>query len=138
MRLAFLHIYSYHAFMAKTTPITPAATYRAIVGRLLVNHRTSQKLEQQDLAAAVGVTQSTWSRIETGASSLSLDQLKRACDRLKILPADLLRQADDATARLSRQGVSIVTTPNEPAESTLAFLGGAALAALILSAVAKK
>jgi transcriptional regulator with XRE-family HTH domain len=95
-------------------------------------------MDQQVVAAAVGVTQPTWSRIETGGTPLSIDQLKRACERLDLLPGNVLREADLASARLARQGVSIMTTTGEPSENTLAFLGGAALTALLLSALAKK
>jgi transcriptional regulator with XRE-family HTH domain len=126
--------------MIRATPISPSTTYRAIVGKLLSVRRSERKLDQEALGRAVGVNQSTWSRIETGTSAMSLDQLRRACHALGLTPGALLTHADAAAAHIARRGVEILTEPGDSDESdkAVAFLGGAALAALVLAVIAKK
>lgn len=118
--------------------IVPATTFPAIIGRLLVAQRERLGLDQSDIAEAVGVTQPTWSRIERGESAISVDQLRRACNRLGVVPGQLLNQADNAKVQLERQGISVVESADDTAEKALAFLGLAALAALIVGLASKK
>lgn len=117
--------------------ITPATTFPAIIGRLLAVQRDRLNLDQATVAAAVGVTQPTWSRIERGESAISVDQLRRACNRLGLVPGQLLNQADSAKAQLERQGISVVESADDT-DKALAFLGLAALAALIVGLASKK
>jgi transcriptional regulator with XRE-family HTH domain len=84
--------------MAEMKTVT---TYAAILGAVLGQIRTAAGLKQSDLAAAVGVGPSTWSRIEKGESSLSTDQLKLAADALKTSPSEILNMvalAEEVTA----------------------------------------
>lgn len=69
---------------------------------------------------------------------MSIDQLRRACELLEVEPSKVVQDADRAALTLSRQGVSILTTPEETTDKALAFLGGAALAALLVSIFSKR
>jgi len=51
-------------------------TYLQRLGAVLREARTERGLTQADMAAALNITQSMWSRYEVGASSLSVEQLK--------------------------------------------------------------
>lgn len=124
--------------MSSAKQITPATTYQAIVGRLLAQKRDLLKLDQAEVASAVGVTQPTWSRIERGTGTLSIEQLQRACEKLRWTPGGVLQYADTAKHQLERQGVSIVAPEDDDSDKTVAFIGGAALATLLLSILAKK
>lgn len=123
-----------------SSAIVPATTYRAIVGRVLQVARESKKgryPNQQAFAEAVGLSQPTLSRIESGASSLSLDQLKRLADTLGTAPADILGKADRAAAELSGRGVRVVDQLPQ-SDPTLAILSAATLAGLVMAALSKK
>lgn len=76
-------------------PIIQATTYAIIVGRILTKRRKSCGLRQEALATALGVTQSTWSRIENGTSALTISQLAIAARALNLPPSDLIAQADE-------------------------------------------
>lgn len=73
---------------------TYIATYDSIVSIAVANIREQKGITQADLAEAVGVSPSTWSRIESGQTGLSLDQLKKASDRLGFKPHEVLQISD--------------------------------------------
>jgi len=117
--------------------IRSATTYPAIVGRILTGLRERLGVSQAQLGDAVGVTQSTWSKIERGESTLSLDQLRAATAFLRASPGAVLIEADRAVIELERQGVKVhPTRVNAPASSGFALISGAALAVLLGAAAA--
>lgn len=87
--------------------LKPATTYTAVIGRVLCVLREQKGLGQTELASAVGVMQSTWSRIEKGASSLNVEQLAKAAAVLKVRPADVLACVTESVQNLERQGVKV-------------------------------
>jgi transcriptional regulator with XRE-family HTH domain len=89
--------------MAEMKTVT---TYAAIVGAVLGQIRSAAGLKQSDLAEAVGVGPSTWSRIEKGESSLSTDQLKLAADALKMPPSRILELVDVAEKATVEKGIA--------------------------------
>jgi transcriptional regulator with XRE-family HTH domain len=114
-----------------------ATSYPAVLGRLLTQARSVKGLDQSRVAEAVGVSQSTWSRIEKGEIALTIEQLAAACGELGVQPSDILQQTDLAARRLTDRGVTV--TPKRPntlekaLEVGLVILGAAALAALVAS-----
>ena len=90
---------------AHATPPQPAIPYTALVGQVLLGHRGRKSLHQNVLAAALGVSQSAYSRIEQGDTTISISQLRVIARRLGIAPGDLLREADGLAERL--QGVEV-------------------------------
>jgi transcriptional regulator with XRE-family HTH domain len=101
-------------------------TYGAIVGSVLAQERTARKLKQIDVATAVGVGTSTWSRIEKGESALTVDQLKLAAEALQLTPARILSLAAEAEETLSNHGVKVAT-----AMSAIALLGVAGVVPVV-------
>lgn len=57
--------------------------------------RTSRRLTQAQLAAAVGISKRGVIRIEGGKTSLTVDVLGRLADALGVRPSELLRLAED-------------------------------------------
>ncbi len=51
----------------------------AATGSVLRRAREMRDVTQQQLAAAVGVSASAWSRLEAGRCCLTVEQLNRAC-----------------------------------------------------------
>lgn len=110
---------------------TPVVTYPALVGKLLVQRREQIGITQGDLAAALGLSQSAYSRLESGASVLNLSQLRNVCAQLSVAPAQVLQDADQYEALLESQGVKVVAErPDNPAAIAI---GLGLLAALLLS-----
>jgi len=88
------------------TEMKTVTTYGAILGAVLGQIRSATGLKQSDLAEAVGVGPSTWSRIEKGESSLSTDQLKLAADALKMPPSRILEMVDVAEKVTADKGIT--------------------------------
>ena len=111
----------------------PTTTYRALVGRLLAIQREAIGLDQGALAKKLNMSQSAWSRIETGQSNLSVDQLSLVAQALKTRPEAILKQAEGARTQLLRRGVKVLSAADEAENAGLFILGAAALGALLLA-----
>ena len=90
-----------------TGRLRPATTYAVIVGQVLAVRRQHADIDQAAMAAGVGLSQSTWSRIERGASALSIEQLAAAARVLGTTPGALLGHADKTADTCRRCGVLV-------------------------------
>jgi len=117
---------------------TIGASYPALVGKVLADFREKNGLDQAAMAEKVGISRSTWSRIENGDSGLSMDQLAKAAEALGTEPSKILAEADRAGRALKEGGVTITPTRADAPGSGTTFLFGAALGALIVTALSKK
>ncbi len=90
-----------------TEKLRPTITYSNLVGQVILHHRKQLKLDQSDVASALGVSQSAYSRLESGDSSLSVTQLRIVAERFGVLPYELLRQTDELVERATLQGVTV-------------------------------
>lgn len=118
--------------------IPPVVTYPAIVGGVLSDLRKRANLRQEDVAKAIGVAQTTWSRIETGQSSATVEYLKLAADHLGYPPSDILHFADQAAFHLKNQGVVIKITREEVDFKAAAIVSAVALAAIVALFITSK
>lgn len=109
----------------------PAIPYTALVGQVLLGHRNRLRLHQNDLAAALGVSQSAYSRAEQGDTTLSISQLRVISHRLGVAPGDILREADVLAERLLIQGVAV---SDEKGLQPAAVMIGLGILAAILAA----
>lgn len=106
-------------------------TYAAIVGQVLVFLRQKKGIRQADLAAAAGVGQSTWSRIETGRSALTIDQLGRTARALEVDAGEIMAKADETVAVLEAEGIRVRRDRIKGKTFALALIGAAALGLLV-------
>lgn len=114
-----------------TPPIArPAVTYTAVVGGVIERLRTQRGLNQNQLAGALGIGQSAYSRLESGETAMTIAQLRAIAEQLATSPGLLLREADMLTDRLRAQGVEI---KNEKEISTGAILIGLGILAALLA-----
>ena len=96
-----------------------------------------------EMARHVGVSRPTWSRIEAGASALSMDQLTKAAGKLGLPLGELMLQVDDVVRKLRRQGVNVLDSRDQTSAAkwgkaraaTVAFLGGAVLGEIVLGGI---
>ena len=115
----------------KSTPApNPVVTYPTLVGRLLVQRREQLGLKQGALAEAMGLSQSAYSRLESGESVLNLSQLRNVCAQLGLSPAQVLHAADQYEQQLRQQGVDVVA--EKPVNPAAIAIGLGLLAALFL------
>ena len=115
-----------------------AAPYPSIVGAVLAQLREQRGMQQLELAGKLGLSPSTWSRIERGALALTLEQLAAAADALKTSPGEILTRADKAATRIRQQGVTVRRERGTDALSEgEVLLGTAALIVLIAAACGK-
>ena len=117
--------------------LSPETTYQAIVGSVLVGIRKELGVEQSALAKAVGVNQSTWSRIERGESALSIEQLFLAANHLQIKPSIVIRNSEKAVQSLRSQKVVVSVSKNmdKRVGQGVALIGASALGALVGAAI---
>lgn len=87
-----------------TNPVT-MTTYPAVLGVFLVKKRKELGLTQGELAEKVGLTVSSWSRIESGEAALTIEQLALAANAFSMSPGQLLMAIDTITAELSKKGI---------------------------------
>ena len=122
-----------------TPQIKPVATYSGVLGAVLARHRDARGLTQGQLAEAVGLSQSAWSRVENGATSMTADQLALAAAALRSSPGALVADADATAASLRRRGVDVVPSRADKAlDGAVVVLGLAALLSLVLVVASKR
>ena len=121
-----------------TPQLKPVATYAGVLGAVLARQRSARGMTQAQLAEAVGLSQSAWSRVENGSSAATADQLALAAGVLGVSPGKLVSDADQAAASLSRRGVRVVPSRTDTTlEGAVVVLGLAALLGLVLVAASK-
>ncbi len=121
-------------------------TYQAVLGRLIAQKRQQKHIDQGEMAEAVGVSRSTWSRIESGESALNMDQLTKAAGKLEIGVGALMVEADEIADELRKQNVQVLESRDQTsaarfgktAAATVAFLGGAVLGGIIAAILSDK
>jgi transcriptional regulator with XRE-family HTH domain len=119
--------------------LKPETSYQAVVGQVIVKMRKALSIEQCELAKKVGITQSTWSRIERGESSFSIGQLFDAANSLRVNSSTILLETEKAVSELRTQGVIVRNVKPKGNKDTngAALIGAVALGALVGAAIAK-
>lgn len=105
--------------------------YPTIVGKVLTQKRQSLGMKQSDLAAALKMSQSAYSRLESGDSIVNLAQLHIIAPHLGMSPSEVLDSADRYAAHLRQQGVDVVS--EKPANPAAVAVGLGLLLALLLA-----
>lgn len=83
-------------------------THSAITGSVFVVIRNTLGYTQSQVAEALGLTASTWSRIEKGDSALSVEQLRKVAIFLNIKPAHIFNCIELAIVELGDKQIEIV------------------------------
>ncbi len=119
-------------------------TFSAVLGVVLANLRKVKGIEQGEMAKKMGVSQASYSRLESGKSSFSVDQLYLAAQALEIDGPELTHRLNNAVQQLNVNGVPVIaplrgnaTKANESAVDPGSMLMGAGLAALLIGMLTK-
>lgn len=139
---AFLHAGGLFLFATMKTPQT--TTYSAVLGVILSNSRQTMGIEQAEMAARMGLSQPSYSRLESGKSIFSFDQMYQAASVLGLSTGDLISRANRYIADLERSGVRVVahqrgnSTKGADGPGVGSLIAGAALGALIMKILSSK
>lgn len=109
-------------------------TYPAIVGAVVRHIRTERGHDQAQAAAHLGVTPSSYSRLELGRSVFTVTQISQLCRLFDISSSDLFARVEQARAAVTQMGVR-VSDEREPdyAGVIVNIIIGAALVGLVAS-----
>jgi transcriptional regulator with XRE-family HTH domain len=95
----------FHHTARTTSALIP---YYAIVGRVVRLQREARGLKLREFSKRMALGISGRSRVETGDTVMTLEQLKKAADALGVTPAVIVKMADDMSAgaekRQSKRG----------------------------------
>lgn len=104
--------------------------YAHIVGQVIRSSREVRHITMTTMAAAAGLTSSAWSRVETGETTLTVSQLRKASTKLGVEPWTIIQLASRISTQLSERGVVV---HDEKPQDVSKLIGGAAILALITS-----
>lgn len=95
-----------------TKPPALGTTYQSVLGAVINLLRSSSEktITQADIAESLGVTVSTWSRIERGESPLTLEQLLTVALYLNLPLSKLFQNVEEQIEGLRKQGVSVAVS----------------------------
>lgn len=116
-----------------SSPPPGKLTYTALLGQILQYHRQRVGLQQADVAAALGILQPAYSRIEKGDTSITVAQLRIVARRLGMQPAQIVHHTEQWVENLRQQGVTVTDEREVPKEALLVGLGILAAALLAWS-----
>ena len=113
----------------------PTTTYVSLLGAVLARHRRLAGRSQAELAALIEMNQAGWSKIERGATGVSVEYLVVLAPALGAEPGVILGEADRTMRYAEAQGVKVFRKRGDmPAEAVQGLLGMQALAALVEAA----
>lgn len=97
--------------MRQTSPAV-GTTYQSVLGAVINSVRSDaeKRIKQADIAKAVGVTVSTWSRIERGESPLTLEQLLSVALFLNFPLSKLFQKIEEQIDELEKQGIQVAVS----------------------------
>ena len=117
-------------------------TFSAVLGALLYLRRRDSGIDQSEMARRMGLSQASYSRLEGGKSTFSIDQIFQAADALRIDNKTLLDSLSQRVEDLRSEGVLVVTHQrastkgaSESKSDLGTFIAGAALGALVASII---
>jgi transcriptional regulator with XRE-family HTH domain len=87
--------------------MSPKITYQALAGRVVKHIRIEQNMAQARMAVNLGLSQSAYSRLETGDSTFNITQFRLCANALGMLPSQLLQSVEFFESQLRLQSVSI-------------------------------
>lgn len=108
--------------------------YNMLIGKVLQRHRELIGKSQSEIAEIAGLTQSAYSRIESGQTALTLSSLRVIAGALGLSADKVVNEVDLLAERLKLQGVSVpVEKPENSDNAKAALLIGLGILLMILA-----
>ncbi|WP_087019675.1 helix-turn-helix domain-containing protein [Thaumasiovibrio subtropicus] len=121
-------------------------SYSSILGVVVANKRKELGIEQSVLAEKMGLSQASYSRLESGKSTFSVDQMFECAKALAIAPDELfnsvvntvnnLKESEQVSVQAQLRG-NATKAKSEGGSNVGTFIAGAALGALIIGLAGK-
>lgn len=119
-------------------------SYSSILGVVVSNKRLERGIDQADIADKMGLSQASYSRLESGKSSFSVDQMFECANALELSVEDLLSLVVNTVGNLKLSG-DVEVKAQVRGNATKAqngavggFIAGAALVGLLVALSGKK
>ncbi|MDP1734431.1 MAG: helix-turn-helix transcriptional regulator [Sulfuritalea sp.] len=109
--------------MSTTAPHRGVMPYGVLLGQVLKAHRDRLAIEQKDLAASIGTSQSAYSRMETGHTAVTVPQLRTLSRTLGTSAGRILAEVDQLAKSLETQGIDVPDQRETNAAAVLIGLG---------------
>lgn len=120
-------------------------SYSSVLGVVVANKRKEVGIEQGDMAERMGLSQASYSRLESGKSTFSVDQMFLCAEAMNVKVEELFQLVVNMVKNLdSDEEVVVQAQPRGNATKAktgngngTAFVAGAALTALIIGLASK-
>lgn len=89
-------------------PALNVTSTSAILGQTLALIRKENGFTQEEMAKSIGVSLSSWSRIEKGEADISVNDLRRAANYLGVRTTDIILAAEAGESDARAKGVKII------------------------------
>jgi transcriptional regulator with XRE-family HTH domain len=108
-------------------------TYQGLLGAVIHTLRaeSEKNITQTDIAKQLGITVSTWSRIERGESSLTLEQLVAVAAYFELPLSTLFKFVEEKIEELERQGVTVAISKEALMQSNIMQLSTAQILSIL-------
>ena len=117
-------------------------SYSAVLGVVLSALRKEAGLEQGQMAKNMGLSQASYSRLESGKSTFSVNQMFQAASALGVPREELFRRLNSTIAYLESSNVAVSAQPRVNNSQTQNespdvghFIAGAALATFVIGLI---
>lgn len=97
--------------------------YNTLVGKAIGELRAKVGITQGEMAAALEIGQSAYSKLESGQASMTLVQLRLVALQLKCEPHAILKTADILANKLQDSGVEVPARKDDNKAALLIGLG---------------
>jgi transcriptional regulator with XRE-family HTH domain len=105
--------------------------YPSLLGQVVKAERGRIKMDQGSMAASLGLSQSAYSRLESGEATMNVWQLRQCAHQLGKSVAELMRVVDRYETQILQQGIEVVA--ERKTNPGAALIGLAILAAVLTS-----
>jgi len=121
------------------------ASFSSVLGVVIANKRKELGIDQGDFAAQLGLSQASYSRLESGKSTFSVDQMFGCAKAINVSVTNLVAAVENTVNQLEeKQDIKVKIPPRGNANKAQSsntglgtFVAGAALGALIIGLAAK-
>ena len=119
-------------------------TFSAVLGVVLSGLRQEKNIEQGEFSQRMGLSQASYSRLESGKATFSVDQMFLAANALDIDNVELLNRLNNTIENLLGNGVNVFaqarknSAASDDSKAIGAAILGAGLGALLVGLAGRK
>lgn len=119
-------------------------TFSAVLGVVLSGLRQEKNIEQGEFSQRMGLSQASYSRLESGKATFSVDQMFMAANALGIDNIELLERLNNTIENLINNGVHVFaqarknSAASDDSKAIGAAILGAGLGALLVGLAGRK